>query len=291
MKLSAKTTTILFSISIICLIAYQLNSYFYNSYQNYESKWDVNWDVKLKKLDPVKSVNFLEYSKLSDNQIIFIEGFLQEEFKEFDSLIRARGLVQRLLDQYCYNVDRISCGKYLNIYLSKVSDYRLAGRYVNSLDKNSLVKSIKGAYIPDRFYFALDGVEKSSLKLENFSNDWKIYLTFLIQEFNPKIKFHFDEIGNIVILNAGVLIIPPALDVVVNLIKSAKLLQCDFDCKIETNKLNVTTGAKRISKTHHSMSKSKDIKIKVEDGAILQVLPWLGMHMELFNKTYTSIKV
>ena len=67
MKLSAKTTTILFSISIICLIAYQLNSYFYNSYQNYESKWGVNWDVKLKKLDPVKSVNFLEYSKLSDN--------------------------------------------------------------------------------------------------------------------------------------------------------------------------------------------------------------------------------
>ena len=291
MKLSAKTTVILISITLVGLILYQLNSYFYNSYQNYENKWGANWSVKLKKLDPVKRVNFLEYSKLSDNQIIFIEGFLQDEFKEFNSLIRARGLVQALLDQYCYNVDKLSCGEYLNIYLSKVSDYRLAGRYINSLNKNSLEKSIKGAYIPDRFYFALGRVEKSPLKLENFSNDWKMYLAFLIQEFNPKIKFHFDETGNIVTLNTGVLIIPPALDVVVNLIKSAKFIQCEFDCNIETNKLNVTIRAKRISKTHHSMEKSKEIKIEVKDGSILQVLPWLGEHMELFDKAYTSTKV
>ena len=284
MQLNTITTTILGSIVIIGLFGYQLNSYFdikleyYSPYQDYERKWDDSWNAKLKKLSPVKRINHLEYTKLSRKEILFIERFLEEELVNYNHMFRSRGLVQSLLDQYCHNVDIPSCGNYLNRYLNRAANYRLAGRYVSSLNEDSLTKSIKGSLIPDRFYFALNKVEGSPAKLKNFSDDWRMYLTFLLNKFNPEIKFRFHANGNIVILNTGILVIPPALDVVVNLIKFADIIQCDFDCSFETNEINGTVRVKRISKTYFSMNKSKEIKIKVEDGSVLEILPWLGKY-------------
>ena len=272
MKLSTRITTLV-SVVIIGFVLYQYSTYL--AYQAYENKWGSSWESKLKKLSSIKRINHLEYTELSRKEILFIERFLEEELADYNHMFRSRGLVQRFLDQYCHNVDIPSCGNYLNRYLNRAANYRLAGRYVSSLNEDSLTKSIKGSLVPDRFYFALNKVEGSPTKLKNFSDDWRMYLTFLLNKFNPEIKFRFHANGNIVILNTGILVIPPALDVMVNLIKFAAIIQCDFDCSFETNEINGTVRVKRISKTYFSMAKSKEIKIKVEDGSVLQILPWL----------------